>query len=202
MIKCKECNKEVSSEAKTCPHCGIQIKLDLIGQVNQLISKDKKKILKIISYILYALSVIDFCFGNFFNIDLTGVSWSPIAFVILGFFASKAGVYLFKPESLSQALDGTIEKSVSLYEGFTNNEGKLYVSTDKIIFDGENIDIVEITYDKIKRVTKAKAIFVFPGVLLTLKGDKEYLFGMLTGRDMLFNAIQTNLNKSLKTFDN
>ena len=25
LIKCSECGKEVSSSAKTCPHCGIKI---------------------------------------------------------------------------------------------------------------------------------------------------------------------------------
>jgi Zn finger protein HypA/HybF involved in hydrogenase expression len=25
LIKCKECQKEVSSEAVTCPHCGVKI---------------------------------------------------------------------------------------------------------------------------------------------------------------------------------
>ncbi|MGA1823217.1 MAG: zinc ribbon domain-containing protein [bacterium] len=25
LIKCKECGKEVSSEAESCPHCGIKI---------------------------------------------------------------------------------------------------------------------------------------------------------------------------------
>ena len=26
LIKCKECNKEVSDTAKTCPHCGYKLK--------------------------------------------------------------------------------------------------------------------------------------------------------------------------------
>jgi hypothetical protein len=35
--------------------------------------------MKIIGYVCYALAAIDFIAGNFFQIDLTGVWWSPIA---------------------------------------------------------------------------------------------------------------------------
>ena len=157
-----------------------------------------KKILKNVSYVLYILAIIDFCLGIFFNIDITGVFWSPLAFGVLGFLLGNAAIYLVKPENLSQTLDGTIEKSVTLYDNFSNENGKLYVSTDKIIFDGE-VNTIEIPYEKIKKITKARAVFLFPAILITLKDGKEYLFGMLTGRDVIFDAIQTNLNKSFNS---
>jgi len=40
--------------------------------------------MKIIGYVFYALAAIDFCSGNFFQIDFTGVWWPPIALGLIG----------------------------------------------------------------------------------------------------------------------
>jgi hypothetical protein len=36
MIKCKECKKEISSDAKTCPHCGISSPVESTGSLTAL----------------------------------------------------------------------------------------------------------------------------------------------------------------------
>ncbi|MDU1893031.1 MAG: hypothetical protein E6767_20335 [Dysgonomonas sp.] len=38
-----------------------------------------KEFLKVISYLLYGFAILDFALGNFLGVDITGVSWSPIA---------------------------------------------------------------------------------------------------------------------------
>jgi uncharacterized membrane protein YvbJ len=51
LIKCEECGNDVSSEAETCPHCGIKIKSDIHNgsdnnledsKINQQVEEDKE----------------------------------------------------------------------------------------------------------------------------------------------------------------
>jgi hypothetical protein len=41
-------------------------------------------LLDVIAYFLYALSLVDFCLGNFAHVDITGVWWSPILLSSIG----------------------------------------------------------------------------------------------------------------------
>ena len=41
-------------------------------------------ILKVVEYLFYLLGVLDFCLGRFFEIDITGFSWSPLLLTLVG----------------------------------------------------------------------------------------------------------------------
>lgn len=55
LIKCTECQKEISDQANTCPHCGRAVKPVLIEQN----SKRWKKV-KLVSWIVFLVSLFMF----------------------------------------------------------------------------------------------------------------------------------------------
>ncbi len=61
LIKCKECGKEVSSNATTCPNCGNPINDDTITRE----IKASKKVAIFIIIILVIICIIGFIFGYF-----------------------------------------------------------------------------------------------------------------------------------------
>ncbi len=54
LIKCKECNKEISDTSKTCPHCGIEIKSNKIKRkkINTI------DILIIIALVIFSIAML------------------------------------------------------------------------------------------------------------------------------------------------
>ncbi|MDO4198370.1 MAG: hypothetical protein Q4D13_05230 [Erysipelotrichaceae bacterium] len=46
LVKCKECGKEISSKAATCPHCGCP----LDGDEEQVVSREEKKVERVSAY--------------------------------------------------------------------------------------------------------------------------------------------------------
>jgi hypothetical protein len=55
LIKCPECNKQVSNAAKTCPHCGFQL-------ISNDITKKPKKVNGCLSILIIAASVLTIFF--------------------------------------------------------------------------------------------------------------------------------------------
>ena len=64
LIKCRECGKEISDKASTCPHCGIEIKKDKIKKdkikkdKNNKVKKSKKKLILIILSVIFIIGII------------------------------------------------------------------------------------------------------------------------------------------------
>ena len=61
LIKCKECGKEISDKANTCPNCGNPINDDTITKE----VKATKKVAIFIIAILVVVCIIGFIFGYF-----------------------------------------------------------------------------------------------------------------------------------------
>lgn len=62
MTKCKECGKEISTTAKTCPHCGASTTpvLDAIGSAGEAASS-LGSLLLLIGGIIFALGMLAMC---------------------------------------------------------------------------------------------------------------------------------------------
>ena len=41
LIKCKECGNEISSSAKTCPHCGVKTNLETCPEFGRKLKGDE-----------------------------------------------------------------------------------------------------------------------------------------------------------------
>lgn len=70
LIKCKECGKEVSDKAETCPHCGYKIPRNsfqndgfVVNMNNSNYNVEKKKGSDTFAYIGLALSILSLLFG-------------------------------------------------------------------------------------------------------------------------------------------
>lgn len=97
-IKCPSCgapNVEQVDESKyQCPYCGAEFNYPSNEKTSvftngeatndEIQEKRSTNIFDILEWVFYAIAAIDFC-GMFFEYDLTGVSWSPIAFCIIGY---------------------------------------------------------------------------------------------------------------------
>lgn len=97
-IKCPSCgapNVEQIDEGKyQCPYCGTEFNYPS-NEEESAITNDEvinsgdqdersTNIFDILEWVFYVIAAIDFC-GMFFGYDLTGVSWSPIAFCTIGY---------------------------------------------------------------------------------------------------------------------
>lgn len=98
LIKCTECNNDVSDKAQSCPHCGnpINIILDLTKKIDPLVQAivKPKKIKKPFSYKKF-LKII-----------------SIIGLIALNMLIATALVFLFSPETIDSAIkttSGTID---------------------------------------------------------------------------------------------
>ncbi len=65
LIKCRECGKEISSEATSCPNCGAPVKEDEIKKEIKAGIKIGKKIAIIFIIALLLIIVVAFIFGYF-----------------------------------------------------------------------------------------------------------------------------------------
>lgn len=95
-IKCPSCGapnvEQVDENKYQCPYCGAEFSSELPPAfANDKVTNNENQdgrstnIFDILEWVFYAIAAIDFC-GMFFGYDLTGVSWSPIAFCIVGYF--------------------------------------------------------------------------------------------------------------------
>jgi hypothetical protein len=64
LIACRECNREISSEAKTCPHCGIKIKKVVEPKKNTFLNK---KIVMVFGVILILAVIVIVSMVHFQN---------------------------------------------------------------------------------------------------------------------------------------
>ncbi|MBR5350599.1 MAG: zinc-ribbon domain-containing protein [Prevotella sp.] len=86
MKKCQNCGYEMDNKSKFCPKCGYSA-ANSYQDNNEIKETDKKstELFIIIGRIFYIVAIADFILGNFFNVDITGVWWSPLLFVGIGF---------------------------------------------------------------------------------------------------------------------
>lgn len=65
MTKCKECGKDISTTAKTCPHCGASTSpiLDAVGNIGETASS-LGNMLMLIGVIILAVVLLSMCALN------------------------------------------------------------------------------------------------------------------------------------------
>lgn len=83
IINCKECGKEISNTAETCPHCGIKIVANQTTTVNQVktdtkvkTDSDSKRALYALIGIIILLVSLGMFFSGLNNISNNGISTS------------------------------------------------------------------------------------------------------------------------------
>lgn len=86
---CGNCGSEVADDSAFCGKCGMSVSGVAMTAPETDGSRPEGKakialVLHITAFALYAAAVADFVCGNFFGIDFTGVSWSPIALGVVG----------------------------------------------------------------------------------------------------------------------
>lgn len=103
-MRCPSCDSpnlvQIETNKYQCPYCGKTIDADSAtltssdsknneAETDEIIDDTSGEVnntnglLYLISWGFYIIAVIDFC-GMFFDYDFTGVSWSPIAFGVIG----------------------------------------------------------------------------------------------------------------------
>ena len=105
LIKCKECNKEISDKAKSCPHCGFPIEEtqnientnNVIMQNNLIkipINKEKCSIISIIFFILFSF-VMYLCVISYGNEQFYFIKTSYSTYTLLECFENtKLNIYI------------------------------------------------------------------------------------------------------------
>jgi len=174
----------------------------------QLKSQKMKILIRTLSLLLITLGLTDFILAEFFDIyttdvfsysgdisngDLKITYWSPYILVVLGLVFYYINIHFLKPKNINITAD-SITKSVTRYQGISKEDGKLYVTSEKITFDGA--DTIEINYEQITSVLKTRVLLFFPAIKINTVNEK-YLFGFLYGREKLFNTIN-KFNKNNK----
>lgn len=88
---CGNCGEPIADGAAFCGQCGASVSGEEAPPASNLdfnaVSPGKAKLamwLHVTAFLFYAAGVADFVLGRFFKIDFTGISWSPIAFGIVG----------------------------------------------------------------------------------------------------------------------
>lgn len=159
-----------------------------------------KKFIKTLAFLCIAFGVIDFVIAEFMDVWLTNqfypfgslendnlvlVYWTPYAFGVVGLVLYYINIYLLKPKSVDLA-EGSLKMVVSRYVGMKNEQGKLYITPEKITFDAT--ETIDVAYRSIRTIEKAKIMFLFPAIKI-LTDDEEYLFGGFANRNKVINAI-------------
>ncbi|MBU1630173.1 hypothetical protein KKD88_03805 [Patescibacteria group bacterium] len=96
LIKCSECNKEISEKATSCPHCGCPVARKSNAPVAVELTGKKWKLNKLISVIGLILGFLLFTDSyqkNGFNNPLTGFGLSLMLFSVTGLFIGKFGAW-------------------------------------------------------------------------------------------------------------
>lgn len=108
-MKCFNCNSEVAEGMQFCPYCGSpmasqqqpqqgqyqqpqqgQYQQPYHGQCQQSDQQEQPQrsqtgiIMKLVEYLFYILAAVDFFLGAFGIADITGFSWSPVLFAVIG----------------------------------------------------------------------------------------------------------------------
>jgi len=155
-----------------------------------------KSLIKTLAFLLIGFGIIDFVLAEFMDTYLTGFEffsesnmtvyyWSPYASGLFGMIFYYINIYFLKPKNVD-IKEGTVKMMVTRYEGMSKDQGKLYVTPEKITFDAS--DTIDIQYSEIQSVSKAKVMFIFPAIKIITKSEK-YLFAGMLGREKTFNAI-------------
>ncbi len=97
LIKCKECGREISDQAKSCPHCGHQTASnEYTTKANQLLSMDIVGIaMQVIGAILFIPALISLMEnGDSYYYKYSGDMDADLAFVAFGLIVALGGVFL------------------------------------------------------------------------------------------------------------
>ncbi len=112
LIKCPECGNMVSDKASCCPKCGyvvnqVPASMEEVPEVNDIVSGNDdtepgqtkgqanaaQVVFAILSYLCYIFAIADIVLYYIFDVDMTGLYWTPILASGLGylfdFIASK-----------------------------------------------------------------------------------------------------------------
>jgi hypothetical protein len=151
-----------------------------------------KKIIRAIAVVLMLFSVTDFVLAEFFDVYITGIFyragfkliyWTPFATGAVGIILYFINLYFFKPKDVNITEESKVLSVTHNESFFTYHDGKLYITPEKIRFDG--LEDINIFYDDIMEVKKDKVWFIFPAILIKTK-DKEYLFsGFFNSRNIV-----------------
>lgn len=104
---CGKCGKEIPEGVSFCGACGtpcaeVHEDVAVAQSVEPVCESTPLSIgLNVVGYLLYAVAVIDFA-GMFFGYDITGVSWSPIAFGAVGGLCQGAAENFTKKSSVTK----------------------------------------------------------------------------------------------------
>ena len=92
---CKKCGETVMADAKFCGKCGTAMNVEMVSEqsndtqvcvaetTTEFKSTPASIALNGLGVLFYIVAAIDFA-GMLFDYDFTGVSWSPIAFGVVG----------------------------------------------------------------------------------------------------------------------
>ena len=58
LMNCPECGKEISNQAKCCPHCGFPLESETEKKLREAREKDKQSLVKIGALTLVGIAVI------------------------------------------------------------------------------------------------------------------------------------------------
>ena len=161
-----------------------------------------KKIIRTIAVVLMLFSVTDFVLAEFFDVYLTGIFyragfkliyWTPFATGAIGIILYYISIIFFRPKDVNITQDSKV-LSVNYNESFFSyHDGKLYITPEKIRFDG--LEDINIFYNDIVEVKKDKVWFVMPAILIKTK-DREYLFSGLFNSGKIVELIKNFKNKN------
>lgn len=167
-----------------------------------------KKIVKTLAFLLIGLGVLDFVLSEFMDTyitsqyyeigslekgDLSLVYWTPYVFGLLGIILYYINIYILKPENVNMS-DDSVSQAMTYFKGVNNKtEGKIYVTPEKITFDGS--DSFDISYDDIISVSKTKTMKIFPSIEIKTNNE-NYIFTGAIGRNKIINAINNFKKKS------
>ena len=92
IISCPQCGKSVSDAAQQCPHCGYHLTNMQQQQQPKANDQSSMAIFQVLSVLCYIFAVADVLCFYILDIDLTGLSFSPIIACGLGWlFSTIAG---------------------------------------------------------------------------------------------------------------
>ncbi len=153
-----------------------------------------KGLFRLASFLLFFLAVVDFVLVKFIEINITGHSWTSGVFFLGAAVLQLVNTHLLKPKGLELG-DDSITKYVSLYGVLDKDDGKLYITRKKMVFDGGKTPIT-IDYNEIKTIEKTKVLSMINCIEITMNNEESYVFGVLSGRDELLETIQKYKNEN------
>jgi len=165
-----------------------------------------KSLIKTLAFLLIGFGVIDFVLAEFMDTWITGqfypvgsfqegnlklIYWTPYVSGLVGGILYYINIHFLKPKNL-ELVEGSVKMAVTRYEGMSKEDGKLYITPEKITFDA--IDTIDIQYNEIQSVSRARVMLIFPAIKIVTMNDK-FLFANLLGMKKALDAINNFKNK-------